>query len=193
MTDQNPSSPIPPFFRMRTETPVRGTQIQNEQAFKLHALMKQMTEIHFAMKRTGSGHRESAREEHAAGRLPNFEIWDKILVARKEFHAVEKLSLCWRGPRRIVKALNDYLYQVEGIWNIELSYVHIGRLCTYFNRLLNTAAAMMNVIDTSTGIPVSRLMGLFKDEVELKIQICCPGFPDSEDTIDPTKLLSTTY
>lgn len=70
--------------------------------------------------------------------LPNFTEGDYVLVARNDFTAKEKLSLRWRGPRRIIKAINDYVYQVEDLRSGELQDVHATRLKFYHDRSLGS-------------------------------------------------------
>lgn len=57
-------------------------------------------------------HRSRSRALASKGNQPNFGEEDFVLVARDEFHAGEKLALRWRGAKRIIKALSDYVFQV---------------------------------------------------------------------------------
>lgn len=90
-----------------------------------------------------------------------------------------KLSLGWRGPRRIVMALSDFVYQYKDVRNGELADVHISRIRSYADRSLNGAALMTHIIYSEAGMPVSRLMHQVADESELKVQGRWRGFPDS--------------
>lgn len=49
--------------------------------------------------------------------MGNFIEEDYVLVPHEDFHKGGKLCLRWRGPRRITKALNAFVYQVEYLRN----------------------------------------------------------------------------
>lgn len=68
------------------------------------------------------------RDWTSKGKVPNFSNGDFVLVPREDFTASEKLSLRWRGPLRIVKALNNYEYQVKDLHNGRVQDVHASRL-----------------------------------------------------------------
>lgn len=189
-TVQDPSPPIRTFFRMVTATPATLIRLQSEQAPNLQVLMKPMDELHPAINRTVSDNRESACEARKAGRLPNIEIGDYVLVTREDFHAGEKLSLRWQRPQWIFKALKNFVYQVKDLQNGGLTYFHVSRLRFYSDRSLNAAAVMTYAINSKPGMPVLRHMRLVADEGGLKVQARWRDLPYLEDT---TKPLLTIY
>lgn len=54
-------------------------------------------------------------------------------------------SLRWRGPRRVVKAMNSYVHQVEDLKNGNVEEVHCSRLKFYHESSLDQEAIMSRV------------------------------------------------
>lgn len=73
-------------------------------------------------------HRQAARDHADTGNVSLFDVSDYLLVARNDFHAGEKLALRWHGPRRIFKAVGDYVFTVEYLRNGYFSDVHGPRI-----------------------------------------------------------------
>ena len=119
------------------------------------------------------------------GDLPNFTEGDYVLVAREDFFAGEKLAVRWRGPRRIIKALNDYVFQVEDLRNGGLEDVHGTRLKFYRDGSLNQEVILSHVLSSETGMPVARLLRLEDTEDGLHVVVRWKGLPDTEDTLEP--------
>lgn len=82
------------------------------------------------------------------------------MVAREEFHTGEKLALRWRGPRRVVNALLNYVFQVEDLRNGLTEEIHGSRLKYYQDRSLDNEAIISHVIASEIGMPVARLIKL---------------------------------
>ena len=110
---------------------------------------------------------------------------DWVLVARDDFTAGEKLRLRWRGPRRIKKALSDYVFQVEDIRTGDFDDIHGSRLKYYHDPSLDAEAILPHVISSETGMVVQRLLGLVEADDGLKVRIRWKGLPESEDTEEP--------
>jgi len=109
---------------------------------------------------------------------------DFVLVARENFFAGEKSALRWRGPRRITKAISDYVYQVEDLRDGNLEEATVSRLLFYSDPLLDTDAIMPHVLSSETGMHVQRLMRLADDGSRgVLVVVHCRRLPHSEDTI----------
>ena len=128
--------------------------------------------------------RKKGREYQSKGKLPNFDIGDFVLVAREDFGPSEKLSLRWRGPRRIVAVISDYIYSVEDLGNNTTEDVHVCRLRFYHDSSLEKAAIMSHVLYSETGMPVSRLIGLHDTDDGIQVQVRWKGLSASEDTYE---------
>lgn len=144
-----------------------------------------MAELHPIVENTVRKNRERSREYASRGTLPNFIEGGFVLVASEEFFAGEKLALRWRGPRRIVKAQNDYVFQVEDLLNGTVEDVHACRLKYYRDGSLDTTAILSHVLSSETGIPVARLMRLVDDPNGMKVLVRWKGLPNSEDSLEP--------
>lgn len=83
------------------------------------------------------------------------------MVAREDFAAGEKLSICWRDPRRIIRHVNGYAYLVGDLKNGSIEDVHLTLLKFYHDAPLNCEAIMPHGFSSKTGIEVQRLIGLF--------------------------------
>lgn len=109
------------------------------------------------------------------------------MVARDDFSASEKLSLRWRGPLRVVRLINDYVYAVEDMRNEDIGDVHVSRLKFYHDSSLDTKAILSHLISSETGMVVQRLMSLVDYEDELKVCVRWKGLSPSEDTEEPVE------
>jgi transposase InsO family protein len=184
-TGQDPSPPISTFMRTETAKPVTMSQVQRERALNIEKLVAACAELHPMVQRDVQENRRRMRESRSAGKLPNFAEGDFVLVAREDFSAGQKLALRWRGPRRIVKALGNYVFQVEDLRNGQVAEAHGTRLKFYADSSLDQAAIMSHVLSSETGMPVSRLIGFVDEPSGLKVQVRWKGLPPTEDTFEP--------
>lgn len=186
-TGSDPTPPISTFIRSSTSTPVSITDVQRERSLNIAALLSKMADLHPIVQDSVQSGRERARKAMSRGSLPNFSEGDFVLVARQDFTAEEKLSLRWRGPRRVVKSLNDYVYQVEDLRNGIIEDVHGSLLKFYHDPSLDTERIMSHVLSSETGMQVQRLMRLVETDDGLMVLVRWKGLPNSEDTMEPVK------
>ena len=180
-----PTPPIKAFYRSMKCRPVTINDLQQERAFNVESLVKHMADLHPAIHEGVMRNRKQARATANRGILPNFDIGDYVLVARSDFFAGEKLALRWRGPRRVVKAVSNYIYTVEDLRKGKRDDVHISRLKFYRDTDLNREAIMSHVLVSETGMIVSRLMGLEETPTGLCVRVRWRGLPSSEETLEP--------
>ena len=186
-TGLEPTPPISTFLRSSTADTVSVDDIRLETLINIESLKDLVATLHPVVQVSVANNRQRARDAMGRGELPNFTEGDFVLVAREDFTAGEKLSLRWRGPRRVIKAINDYVYQVEDLRNGELQDVHVTRLKFYHDDSLNEEAILSHVVHSETGMVVHRLKKLVEVDGELMVQIRWRGLPDSEDTLEPIK------
>lgn len=110
---------------------------------------------------------------------------DYILVAREDFAAGDKCSLRWRGPRRVVRLVRDYVYQLEDHRNGLLDDMHATSFKFYHDPSLNKEAIMLHARSSKTGMEVQHLMRLFKSEEALMVEVCWHSLPEPKDTDKP--------
>ena len=182
---REPTPPIRTFLRNATVKTVTLSEAQAESALNVKELLLLCDELHPRVQSSLESHRRQARESASRGTLPNFSEGDYVLVARSDFHAGEKLCLRWRGPRRIMKALSDFVYQVEDLRNGQLDDVHDSRLKLYRDSEIDKDAIMSHVIHSETGMVVSRLLGLEETPDGIYVRIRWKGLGTKKDTLEP--------
>lgn len=187
---RDPTAPVNTFLRSTTATPVTITDAQLESKLNAEELVKLCADLHPRLQSTLAEHRRQSREAASKGQLPNFTEGDYVLVARSDFHAGEKLCLRWRGPRRVRKALNDFVYQVEDLRNGQLDDIHASRLKLFRDREIDEKAIMSHVLQSETGMVVSRLLSLEDCPDGLHVRIRWKGLGNNEDSLEPIARVS---
>lgn len=162
MTGQEATPLIQTFYRSSALKPVAISDVAPDRALNVKLLCERMKEIHPVVQNTLLDLRRRNRENIVKGMLPNFTDGYFVLVSREDFSACGKLALRWRGPRRIVRAVNDFVYQVEDLRNGNVEDVHATKLKFYHEASLNAEAIMPHVLSSETGMEVQRLLRLHK-------------------------------
>lgn len=184
-TGLSPSTPINTFIRSDTSALVRVNEAQIERSSNTSNLISHMEKLHPIIHDAVIENQKRAREHLSKGRLSNFSEGDYVLVARNEFFEDEKLCLRSRGPRRIVKAHNNYVCDVEYLYCGNIDPVHGSRLKYYSDSSLDKKVIMSHVLSSETGMPVAGLMKLAKVDNELKVQVRWKGLSPQEYTLEP--------
>ena len=176
---------ISTFFRTMTTTTVEINEAARERMTNIDNLRKKMDELHPIIDEAVINSRSRQREKMSKGQLPNFSEGDFVLVPREDFAAGEKLSLRWRGPRRIVSCNSEYVFDVEDLRNGNVESVHGTRLKFYADSSLDTDAILSHAVSSETGMAVQRLMELIDDTDGLKVRVRWKGLGESEDSLEP--------
>lgn len=91
--------------------------------------------IHHELTSASEKRRRAARERHAKKKgvkLQRFSVGDYVLAATTTGTSGNKLSLIWRGPKRIVHAINDYTFEVQDlVAPFTVTLRHASRLQLY--------------------------------------------------------------
>lgn len=182
---REPTAPIATFLRNSTTKSVTVDATKLESLMNITQLKNRVAELHPIVENTLEKNRSIGRKNASRGKLPNFTEGDFVLVAREDFFAGEKLALRWRGPRRVQRAINDYVYLIEDLRTGESEELHASRLKFYHDPTLNTDVIMSHVIQSETGMTVQRLMGLEEHSDGLYVVVRWKGLPDSDDTLEP--------
>ena len=180
-----PSSPVSTFKRSCTGKIVSVSDARTELERNLTSVQDRLAELHPVVQMSLKEHRERARKAASRGVPAGFSEGDYVLIAREDFSAGEKLCLRWRGPRRVVKALSDYVFQVEDLRNGSVEDVHASRIRFYSDSSLDSEAIFPHVLSSETGMEVARLMSLEKNRNGLMIHVRWKGMPKEEDTLEP--------
>lgn len=179
-----PTPPISTFIRTATAKALTITEAQRECVFNIKDLQERAAELHPIISHTLKENRRRHRQASEKGQLCNFAEGDFVLVAREDFTTGEKLCLRWRGPRRVTKALNDFVYEVEDMRNGKLQEVHGSRMKFYSDSSLDTVAIMSHVLSSETGMQVARLMRLVESPNGIQVQVRWSGLSPEEDTLE---------
>lgn len=180
-----PRQPINTFIRSDTAQVITVEQATMERLKNMTELINTMDNLHPVVQTSLQNNRERLRQHMSKGKMPNFEEGDFVLVARDNFHKGEKLCLRWRGPRRVIKAVNDWLYQIEDLRNGAIETAHASRLKFYSDSAFDSTAIMSHVMHSETGMPVARLMKFVECPDGIKVQVRWKGLSPLEDTLEP--------
>lgn len=107
---------------------------------------------------------------------------DFMLVTKHEFSASDELPLRWRGPRKVIKAINVYIQKVEDLRNDDMDYMHLIRLKFYSNLYLDTETLISHSIHFDTVI-IAQLSKLVNLSYGFMVEFRLKGLPESEDTL----------
>jgi hypothetical protein len=121
-------------------------QLRAQQLVNIELLRTSLDEVHKHVVDTTQRNCATARQSHANKRevkLVNFDIGDFFLVAKRDFHLGDKLTLRWRGPRRVVGALSDHVFEVEDLLSGSTNTVHSSRLRYYQDASLDVTAELL--------------------------------------------------
>ena len=179
---RDPTPPIGTFLRTKNTETVTLEDVDRERMLHVSLLKRRVAELQPMFGMELEANRRRKRQAASRGELPNCTEGDSVLVAREDLFAGEKLALRRRGPDRVIKALSDYVFQVEDLRNGSTEDVHGSRLKFYRDGLLNQEVILSHVLSSETGIPVARLMRLGDTEDGLKVIVRWKGLPNSEDT-----------
>lgn len=75
-------------------------------------LVKHVADLHPVVQDRLQTMRERGRKNALRDSLPSFDVGAYEFEARSDFHAGEKLTLRWLGPRRAVKSVSDYIHKL---------------------------------------------------------------------------------
>lgn len=141
-----------------------------------------VAELHPIVDDALQGNRALCRNSSSKGSLPNFSAEDWVLVARDDFTAEEKLALRWRGPRKVVWAINDYPFKGNDIRTDDGDEVIVSRLKFYSDDDIDKETLRSDVVQSQTGMVAHCLRKLVDTDNELMIEVCWKGLPESKDS-----------
>jgi hypothetical protein len=98
------------------EAPVEW--IDGEMQSHLSSVREALDGMHAEMTESSEKRRRAARERAAKRQgvvMPRFSEGDFVLAATATGKSGNKLALVWRGPKRIVKAHNDFTFEVQDL------------------------------------------------------------------------------
>jgi hypothetical protein len=183
-----PDSPLLALVSIDVQEVHSLSLIQARQAMNIAALRLSLDEIHKCCTDVVAGRRSKARErQHARPgvSVPNFDVGDFVLVAQRATQSIHKLSLRWRGPRRITRVLSDHVYEVEDIESGHTSDAHSSRLRFYHDASLEVTAELVEQIaHNELGYDVRAIKDVRFDAEAKQYQVMVSwlGFDNDDDT-----------
>ncbi|KAE9351508.1 hypothetical protein PR003_g4855 [Phytophthora rubi] len=89
--------------------------LQRSREQHLAQMAEALEAMHRDVAETSDRRRMQARARRASkSKPPNFSVGDFVLVAMVTQHA-NKLTIDWQGPNRIVRAISDWVFEVESL------------------------------------------------------------------------------
>ncbi|POM63583.1 Hypothetical protein PHPALM_20991 [Phytophthora palmivora] len=108
--------------------------VYTKQREHIAAVQASLEDMHQTLSHQAEQRRAQARDRRAAKRgvdMANYEIGDFVLVAQVTGRA-NKLAVHWRGPRRVVRTLSDYVFKVQDLSApFQVTTHHASRLRFY--------------------------------------------------------------
>jgi hypothetical protein len=118
----------------------------------------------------------------------NFTVGDFVLVARREQRMGEKLSLRWRGPKRIVGTISDHVSEVRNLETSAIAPVHSTRLRFYRDSSLDVNFDLLaQIAHINSGYAVHSLRA-YRYEADAKQYsdlVTWLGFEPEDSTWEP--------
>lgn len=116
-TRLQPTPPIRTFLSSETTHPVSIPEVLRERPLNIQSVQYVVTYLHPTVHTALQSNRESSCEATEREMLAKFSNSDYFLFARDDLNAGGKLCLRWRGPRRFVRPVNDFVYLIEELRN----------------------------------------------------------------------------
>jgi Chromo (CHRromatin Organisation MOdifier) domain len=190
-TGREPDSPLfslvsTPGLEPRTLSDSKLLQLINFQ--KLRAAV---AEIHKTAGEAASRRRALTADRRALKPgifAATFAVGDYVLVAKREFQAGEKLSLRWRGPRRVVNTLSNHVFEIEDMHTGVVTPEHASRLRFYADSALDVNAELLaHIAHNNMGYAVRALCGLRfdRDSKTYQALVSWLEFDDYDNTWEP--------
>ncbi|KAJ8558819.1 hypothetical protein ON010_g8630 [Phytophthora cinnamomi] len=127
-------TPVGALIHPRTQELVSLDWVAQKQKDHLVEIQEALTNMHKKLTETSEKKREQARKRQAARSgvvLIKFSLGDFVLVGQVLSRA-NKLAIQWKGPRRVVKILNDYTFEVQNMVEpFDIQVVHASRMKLY--------------------------------------------------------------
>ena len=128
--DLNNRAPVTAFTGLPADNPLRllvseETKkckyidfIKAQQLVKVNQIHSALAEMHRDVAQSRTRARKAAVKRHNERthvQPVNFEVGDYVLVAHRTNNRGPKLNVKWKGPRRIVRAVSEFVYEVEDL------------------------------------------------------------------------------
>ena len=163
---------------------------------RIQEVLKSIDELHKQVAITRSKTRDAAIRRHNRKthvQDVNFEVGDFVLVAKRVASDGHKLRVLWRGPRRVVRALSDLIYECEDLISGVTDTFHANRLKFYAERDLDVSEDLLETINHNEPHlqTIERIQKLrFNKALErYEVEVKWRGFDHEEPTWEPLETM----
>jgi RNase H-like domain found in reverse transcriptase/Integrase zinc binding domain/Integrase core domain len=183
-----PTTPLLAVMNSQSTSSQTLEFVRAKQLINVDQTQASLEAVHKTVRDSTSSNRASARRtknspSHVTA--PNFSTGDYVLVAKREFASGEKLTVRWRGPRRILQPLSDLVFLVEDLRDGTCEEVHATRLKFYHDASLDVTDELLSqLVHNEQGYVVHSLQDLTYDQ-EAKhflVRVRWSGFTAADDT-----------
>ena len=166
--------------------------IKAQKLIKVKEMRSALDTMHRQVAETKTRKRRLAIEAHnrATNIAPvNFEVGDFVLVAKVDRKKGSKSQATWQGPKRIVRAASDLVYDVEDLITGRTSTVHASRIKCYDDSSLEVTEELLQTIQHNNPPlqTVEKLLALRynEDQDRYEVQVQWKGFDYEDPTWEP--------
>ncbi|KAE8886173.1 hypothetical protein PF003_g29779 [Phytophthora fragariae] len=152
--------------------------------------------MHLELTNASEKRRGAARERHAKKKgvvLPKFSEGDFVLAATATGRSGNKLALVWRGPKHIIKALNDYTFEVQDLVEpFALEIRHASRLQLYRDAERGRAEELVEQAVHDQGghlVEALRACRVSPDTQQWEVQVKWYGLDELEESWEPVETI----
>ena len=146
------STPLSCILPLRFQQAKSIEFVRAQRVMRIRQVVDAVDKMHKSVAKSRSKVRENAVRRHNARthvRPVNFEVGDFVLVARQDMADGHKLRVVWQGPRRVVRADSDQVYECEDLISGESNLFHINRLKFYADAQLDVTESLLDVVDNN--------------------------------------------
>jgi len=156
-----------------------------KQLMEIERVQKALEDMHRSISGLTSSSRQKRIALHNARthvRPCNFDVGDYVLWGVLQRGIQRKLSLRWRGPRRVVRVLSDYLFETEDLRTHKKVVVHGSRLKFFRNCDYEVTEECYNQLAYQEGelCVVDKIMDIRLHEGVLQLLVKWKGFDDED-------------
>ncbi len=190
-------APITAFTALPPNRPLRAMFIETRQEQSTELLViaeikkhvestrESIDRMHMEIVGSSDKKRKQARDRHNKKshiKTPNFTVGDFVLTAKVSNHG-NKLAAQWLGPKRIVGACNDLIYEVQDLLPpYRVMKHHASRIKFYCESSREVTEEMLTHLRHSQGTYLVRAFDGFrvKNDGSIEVKVLWEGFSDEE-------------
>ena len=141
-TQQKPENPLTYLFTQQEEAEAVKTltMVKARQLMHHEAIAKSISSMHRKVAATANARREEQTRRHNKStnvRSINFDVGDYVLVGCPQPQKVNKLTVTWSGPAKVIKFIPPLVAQTEDLLSGTLREIHVSRMKFYDNAFLD--------------------------------------------------------